>query len=230
MSKKEKDIAEEGIVTVEETLSKAERFIENNQKKLAIIVGIIAGIIAIYVGYNKFYIDPLEEEAQSQIFVAEQYMEKDSLELALYGDGNYLGFIDIADEYGLTKTGKMANYYLGVIYFKKGEYETALEHLDDFTTDDEVLQTVAIGLKGDINVELEKYDDAISYYKKASERNPNKLVTPIYLLKLGLIYEELGEYKNAVDVYDNLKTKYNKTIEGRQAIKLHARANALMNK
>ncbi|MCK4639195.1 MAG: tetratricopeptide repeat protein, partial [Bacteroidales bacterium] len=108
---KKKDKTEEKIVAVEEVLGRTEQFIEKNQKILTIIVGIIVVLILGYFGYKKFYLAPLEKEAQSQIFMAEMYFEQDSLNRALYGDGNYLGFLDIIDEYSSTKTGNLANYY-----------------------------------------------------------------------------------------------------------------------
>ena len=48
--------------------------------------------------------------------MAEIYFEKDSFNLALNGDLNSAGFIDIADDYSSTKTGKLANYYAGICY------------------------------------------------------------------------------------------------------------------
>ncbi|MDZ7774475.1 MAG: hypothetical protein U5L09_02100 [Bacteroidales bacterium] len=68
----------------------------------------------------------LKKEATSQIFVAERYFEQDSLQLALNGDGQYPGFVEIADEYGMTKTGNLAHYYAGVSYLKLGEMKKLL--------------------------------------------------------------------------------------------------------
>ena len=86
---KKTDQTEERIVKVEEALSRTERFIEKNQKLLIyIIVGIIA-VVLIYMAYKKFYLAPREEKAQSQMFMAQKYFEKDSLSKAINGDGNY---------------------------------------------------------------------------------------------------------------------------------------------
>jgi len=52
------------------------------------------------------------------MFFAEQYFEKDSLKLAMNGDGTNPGFIQIIDEYGSTKSGNLARYYLGICYLK----------------------------------------------------------------------------------------------------------------
>ena len=60
-------------------------------------------------GKVKVYVSPLEIEAQTEMFVAEQYFAKDSFNLALNGDGNYPGFIEIAEDYSVTKAGNLAN-------------------------------------------------------------------------------------------------------------------------
>ena len=62
---------------VENALSKTEQYIEDNQKSLTIIVLVIILIVGGYLGFKRFYLAPQEKEAQSQLFVAEQYFEKD---------------------------------------------------------------------------------------------------------------------------------------------------------
>ena len=114
MAKKNK--TEDQFVQVEEALSKTEQYIENNQKSLTIVVGAIVGIIALFSAYQNFYIEPMEKEAQIEVYMAELYFQKDSFELALNGDGQYAGFLDIADEYSLTRVGRLANYYSGLCY------------------------------------------------------------------------------------------------------------------
>ncbi len=51
----------------------------------------IVGIVGL-VWLGKLYLNNRNDEAQSQMYQAERYLEMDSLSLALNGDGNYLGF------------------------------------------------------------------------------------------------------------------------------------------
>ena len=155
---------EETIIDVAEVYSKTERYIEENQKSLSVIVGAIVVIVGLYFGYQKLYIGPLEEEAQSQMYVAERYFEKDSLNLAINGDGNYLGFLDIIDEYGATQSGNLAHYYLGICYLKVGQYEDAIEYLSSFDSDDIMVSSIATGASGDAYMELGEIQDAVTYY------------------------------------------------------------------
>ena len=99
------------LANVEQALSKTEQFIETNQKKITYVVGAVVAVIALYFGYQNMYLAPLEEDAQTEMFMAELYFQKDSFSLALNGDEQYEGFLSIADDYGLTKAGNLANYY-----------------------------------------------------------------------------------------------------------------------
>ena len=223
MSAKE-NTSEEPIVDVIEAYSKTEKYIDENQQSLTIIVGIIVLVIGGYLAYQKMYIEPMETEAQSQMFMAEKYLSMDSVNLAINGDGNYLGFLDIVDEYGITKSGNLANYYLGICYLKQGLYEDAIESLSSFDGNDEMLGAVATGAIGDAYMELGNTDNAISYYKDAASHSNNEFTTPLYLMKVAGAYESLEDYGKAVAIYEDIKTNFGETKEGLEVDKYLARA------
>lgn len=230
MSDSKKDKTEEGVIAVEQSLSKVEQFIEDNQKNLLIAVAILAVIVLGYIGYKKLYLAPLEAEASEQMFAAEQYFQMDSINKAINGDGNALGFKEVADEYGSTKAGNLANYYLGVCYMHKGDFKNALESLNDFSANDEVLGTLALGLQGDAHLELNEKDDALAFYDKAVKRKPNAFVTPTYLFKKGILLEDMGKFQDAVDTYTKIKTDYKESLQARQIDKYIAHAQVLAQK
>lgn len=229
MSKK--DIKEESnLEGVENVLTNTEQFIEDNQKTLTYIVGVIVLVVSAYLGFQKFYIAPLETEAQSSMFVAEQYFQKDSFNLAINGDGNNWGFLDIISDYGMTKSANLAKYYTGISYLHLGEYNEAINYLKKFSSDDLMVSTVAIGAIGDAYAELDDYGKAISQYEKAAANNPNDFTTPVYLSKAALLYEQEGNYKKAIAIYEDLKANYANSQEGRNADKYIARAKLELEK
>jgi tetratricopeptide (TPR) repeat protein len=218
---------DEILVDVQHAYSKTELYIEENKKSLAIIA---AGIILVVTGYfawDKLYVAPQEEEAQSKMFVAQQYFENDSLDKAINGDGNNPGFKTIAEDYGVTKSANLAHYYLGVCYLKKGKFEDAISELKQFDTDSEVLGPVATGAMGDATLELGKQEDAVALYLKAAKMNENKFTTPLYLMKAGGVYEDLKNYDIALKVYEQIKSDYVTSTEGREIEKYIARVKAL---
>ncbi|MGB0367989.1 MAG: tetratricopeptide repeat protein [Flavobacteriales bacterium] len=220
---------DEVIVDVEQVYSKTEDFINENQN---IILGVIGGLIAVVVlvfAYNRVYLEPLEEEAHGQMFMAEAYFEKDSFNLALEGDGNYLGFLDIADEYSNTSAGNLAHYYAGICYLRSGQYEDAITELESFDGAGEMLGAVALGAIGDANMEMDDADEALSYYEKAAKSSENNFSTPVYLQKAAFAAEKTGNYDKAIDYYTQVKKDFPTTNEGRNAEKYIARAEANLN-
>ncbi|HIG32491.1 MAG TPA: tetratricopeptide repeat protein [Flavobacteriales bacterium] len=209
---------------IEETLSKTEQYIENNQENLVKIVGAIVVVIALFIGYQKFYIAPMEKEAQAEMFMAEIYFQKDSFNLALNGDGQYLGFIDIADEYSGIKAGALANYYAGLSYLNTGDFENAIEYLDDFSSDDIVLSSLALGCIGDAYMELGDTDNALAYYEDAVSNSENELTAPRYMLKQAMIHEKNGDYDDALALYKGIEADYKSSREGNGIEKYIARA------
>lgn len=211
---------------VEQVYSKTEKYIEDNKKSLSIIIGVIIVIVGGYFGYKKLIMEPQELEAQKDMFMAESYFEKDSVDKAINGDGNFFGFKYIVDEYSSTKCANLAHYYLGCCYMKKGSYDMAISEFKEFESTDMVLAPIAVGATGDAYMELGKTEEAIEYYMNASKIKSNNFTSPIYLMKAGLAYEDLNNYANALKIYEQIKSEYATTTEGRNIDKYIARAKS----
>jgi len=227
---KNKDKREDSFSEVESTLTKTEQLIEDNQKMLTTVVSVIVLIVVVYLGFTRMYIQPREADAQEQMFMAEQYFEKDSFNLAINGDGNYLGFLDIIEDYGMTNAANLASYYTGISYLKLGEYEAAIDYLNDFDTDDLLLVPVAEGAKGDAYQELGESDKALTAYKKAYSSSSNEFTTPIYMMKAANLLESEGKLDEALALYQRIKEEYPATNEGRNVEKYIARVEIKQNK
>jgi tetratricopeptide (TPR) repeat protein len=222
-------ITDEPIINVEEAFSKTELYIEQNKKSLSIIALAVVALVGGYFAYKYWYVAGEETKARSEMFKAEAYFEKDSLDKAINGDGNGLGFSQIVDEYSITPSGNLAEYYLGVCLLKKGQYEEAIQHLEEFDSKDQIVAPIATGAIGDAKLELGQVDEAITYYIKAAEQSNNKFTTPIYLKKAALANEDKGAYADAVKLYERIKNEYSETSEGREIEKYIAHAKALGN-
>ncbi len=228
--KKHKEISgDQRLENIGETLSKTEEFIFNNQKIIGVVVVVAIIVILGIFGYSKYYIAPKTTEAAEQMFHAQKYFESDSLDKALYGDGNSLGFIDIISEYGMTKPGNLANYYAGIIYLKKNDFERAIDYLKDFDADDHLIRPMATGAIGDAYLELGEKDKAAAYYLEAANWDDNNFTSPLFLFRAGQVYELLGNYDKAISIYTRIKNNYYKSNEGRSIEKNIARAQALLD-
>ena len=227
---KKSTAGDDRMVAVEEALGKTEQFVEKNQKLLMYaIMGVII-VVLVYFGYQKFYISPMEKNAQDQIFMAQKYFEMDSLNRALYGDGNALGFLDIIDDYGRTKTGNLAKYYAGICYLKMGNFEEAIDYLESHDPVDQNVGPMALGAIGDAYMELNEPDRAVAYYLEAANDVDNDFTSPMFLYKAGMTYEMLGAYEDAYDAYNRIFMEYYKSVEARSIERNIARMKAMMEK
>ncbi len=222
MAKKNK--TEDQFANVEQALSKTEQYIEDNQNSLMIIVGTIVAIIVLFKAYQNFYIEPLEEEAKIEAYMAELYFQKDSFNLALNGDGQYPGFIEIADDYSSTKSGNLANYYAGICYLQTNDYENAIEYLEDFSSKDIILSSLALGCIGDAYMELGETNDARDAYENAIKNSNNKFTAPRYMMKLAMVHEINGDYLDALKIYKEIKENFQESREASGIEKYISRA------
>jgi len=223
MSKHNKNKAHNKKVEFEE-LTSTENFFEKN-KNIFIYGGI--GIIVLilgFVGYQKFVSEPKEIESQEQVWNAIYDLQNDSLDIAAEGSGDYPGFEEIASDYSGTSGGNIANYSMGIIEMNKGNFQEALDYFKNADFDDVVVGTLCIGLQGDCYVELDDNETAVDYFEKAAKREPNEFTSPMFLMKAGLTYEELGQFDDAIRVYTKIKDEYPTTAEGRDIEKYIARA------
>jgi len=223
MSKKN-ETEDEVIVDLGGSYNNVERYIEENQRTLTLIVAVIALSVGAFFAYNKYHLEPLQEEASQQMWRAEKYFEVDSLDKALYGDMNFPGFEEIADEYSGTEAANLSNYYIGLIYMKKGDYELAIDYLKDFSSDDVMLSSVALGAIGDAYAQLGNLEEAAAHYKMAANNNANEFTTPLYLMRAGKTYDAIGMYSKSLPLYKTIKKEYPETTEGREVEKYLVRA------
>lgn len=205
-----------------EKLQGAENWMERNPKTA---VGIVIAIVLLVAGYFGFqyYKGNQEAEAQREMFQAVYYFESDSLDLALNGDGNNLGFLAIIDDYGITEAANLANYYAGAAFLKQGKFEVARLYLEDFKSNDLLVQARAYSLIGDTYMEENNFEDAARYYDKAANYEPNKYFTPVYLMKAALAFEKNNQEQKAIDAYDKIINEYYDTPEVQEARKFKAK-------
>lgn len=227
-TKKEQVVFEEVNDASAQVLSQAKGFWEKYSK--FIIYGGLAVIVLIggWFGYKKWVKDPAEEKANEAIWKAQQYLEKDSIKLALNGDGQNAGFEKIAKNHSGTKAGELAKYYSGVCYLKLNEPAKALNYLKDFSTSSKAIQALTYRLIGDAYSDLNKNEEAIEYYEKAGNYFPeDDIQSSEALFRAGLKSEVLGKNDNAIKYYKQVKEKYPKSERAYQVDKYLARLGVI---
>ena len=207
-----KEIKNENAEAVVEAVSKTEQFFEKNGKIVSIICVAVVVVCAAVFCWYKFVNQPKVDEAMGQMAYAEENFRAGNYELALNGDGNTLGFVQILDEYG-TKTGKAVNFYAGVCELQLGNWESAISYLEAYKGKDAILAARAKACIGDAYVGLENYKKALGYYEQAAATIDN-IFAAGYLLKAGVVAEKLGENAKALGFYETIKDQYPQSVEG----------------
>ncbi|MFN3444142.1 MAG: tetratricopeptide repeat protein [Bacteroidia bacterium] len=209
------------------TTHKVEDFYTKNKKNINTAVLVLVVAVAGYFGLKKFYFEPREQEAQVEIFKAQQMFDVDSFNMALKGNGTFKGFADIASEYSGTKAGNLAHYYAGICMLRTGDFAGAVDMLEGFSSDNALIGPLAAGLLGDAYVESGDVEKGAKQYLKAARMSKNKLTAPVFFKKAGIAFEELKNYSDAVDAYNNIKNDYPDAQEATDIDKYIARASAL---
>jgi TolA-binding protein len=215
MAKKKQQ--EETIVDVQEVYTKTEMFVDRNRKMLSIVLGGVALLFCIFYGYRYLVVIPKEKEAMNNIWKAQLYFENDSLDLALNGDDLYPGFEDIAIDFEGSKTGQLANYYLGIIHRDQGDYELALENFEKCDFDDDAIGVLAMANVGDMHVELGDLESGAVWMNKAATRAKSttsaNYSAPLVLFKYGVVLLELERFAEAKAVFEDIRDNYPEATE-----------------
>ncbi len=228
-SRKERELQEEKDWNkIDEAVIASESFIMKYRNQLMIGVGAIVVLVGAYIAYQRFYVEPKNEEAQTALFRGEQYFQSGMDSLALFGDGNaYLGFEQIINEYGSTKSGDVAKAYAGLTYARMGKFEEALKYLKDFKGGDQMVTPAVQGAIGDCLVNTGKNDEAVSYFEKAAKSADDALLSPIFYKKAAIVYRELKKYDKVIELFTTIKNNYQASPEASEADKYIQEATLL---
>ncbi|WP_179351937.1 tetratricopeptide repeat protein [Winogradskyella vidalii] len=231
-TKKEKEeIVEDDSTTAEvfnsldEGASRTEEWVVRNQKYIIGVVAAIAVVVLGYLGYNKIVAEPQQKEAMNEMYMAKKYFDdavngisSDSLyRMSLEGGEGKYGMLDIINEYGGTPAANLANYYAGMAYLNLRDYQNAVTHLSDFSSDDKMLDPIAKGAIGDAFVQLEQPEEALGYYENAFKADVNEFTTPLYLMKAARIAISLDQNSKALGYLERIKTEFSSSNEAGDA-------------
>lgn len=226
MSKKHAVDIEENLEAIKTSLNTAESFIERHRVRLLIGVGVVVLAALVIYGTKKFYVEPRNERAQDAMFEAVKAFETGNFDLALKGNGNAMGLLEILDSYGSTPAGNLAQLYVGLSYLHLGNFKDAVEYIKDFDTDEIIMKSVAKGALGDAYAELDQVEKALDAYEDAAEFKV-PMTAPRFLAKAAILYESQKKWDKAIKHYETIKYSYPASSEARDADKNIERAQLL---
>ena len=209
-----------------EAMNRTELFFEKNGRKLTYVFLGLLVLAALVYGYRALIVAPRAEKAAEMIAEAQSRFEAENpdFELALQGDANGAGFLDVIEQYGSTPSGNLARHYAGICYLRTGDLENAAACLAKYSPvkglPGALVNAQNYGLQGDVAVERQDYAKAVDFYRKAVKAADNNLTAPMYLRKAGLAEQAQGNEQKAAAFYEEIMTSYPASMEARDAEKL----------
>ena len=187
----------------EQQITKTEAFFEKNKKAL---IGCVVAVIVIIAGIilcNTYYLKPRAEKASTELAKSQELFDQQQYEKALPG------FQKVADEYGSTDAGNLAQLYIGICQANLGKWQEAVNALESFSgQDDQMISPAAEGALGNAYANLNQLDKAVEHLKKAAKMADNNTLSPAFLIQAGEILESQGKKAEALELYQQVKEKY----------------------
>ena len=160
-----------------------------------------------------------EQEAQNLLGIAEEQLMQGNYETALYGNEQdfTLGFEQISNNYSGTNAGNLATYYAAVSEFELGNYENALQRLQNFDVPDGIMGVAPLSLHAILLSELNRYEEAGEKYIEAAEWNENASTTPYNLMEAAIALNEAGNTSRSIEVVDRVLEDYPNSQQAAEA-------------
>ena len=222
-------MAKEVVNPQEEILDNAqvqtENFFEKNSKMVVVAIVVIFVLAAAIFGYKKLIVEPRLNDAQEMLYEAQYRFEQENADyaLALNGDENAPGFAAVAEQYGNTPAGNLAQLYAAACALRLGEYEQAEAYIAKYSNvkglAGAMINAMAEGIKGDIAVEKGDYAAAAKSFEAAANTSDNDFTAPMYLRKAAQAYRKIGDNASSDKCLNVIKNKYPGSGDAREAEK-----------
>ena len=99
-------------------------------------------------------------------------------------------------------------------YLNLQQYSEAIAHLENFSSDDDIMGAMAKGGIGDAFSQLNQPEDALGYYEKAIAHSDNEFTAPRFLYKAGVLAIGMGQKDKAKGYFERIKEEYPDSQEG----------------
>jgi tetratricopeptide (TPR) repeat protein len=219
-----KEIKEDRLVT---TYFEATTWYQNNKK---IVNGALTGIVilAIVVVAYLNNVNANNLKATTELGEILNYYDQGNFDVAINGDlqQNVRGLQSIVDDYGSTKAGELATFYLANSYFAKAEYDKALQYYRDVNVSDELVATSALAGAAACYEAKGDHEKAAATYEKAAFNSAKDVNVADNMFRAAQNYMNAGNKEKAVELFKKVKKDYPNSSVARDIDRWIAEANA----
>jgi len=226
---KKLEIEKDPEIAIESAIGRTEGWIMRNGKTLLTTLGVLVVVVGGWFAYRYLYQAPRQEKAAAAMFRAQTLFEGGQYQQALDGDGSAVGFLSIVDQYGGTASGNLARHYAGQCYLRLGQYDEAIGCFDRYkavrgSLPARLINAMNAGLTGDAYIQKGDLAAGVARYEEAIAAGGDQLTTPYYCRKAAQVYEQLGNWAKALELYRRVKIHFPASMEAQEIDKYIARA------
>lgn len=217
------ELREDKVVTAyARTITLAEKY-----RGALIAAGV--GIVVIFfgvIGYT-FYLSGQSDAADDALGAVLPLYEGGQYQEALDGTAEMPGLLEIADEYGATDAGNLAQFYAASALFQLGRYEEAGEYFAAYDGDDDLLGASAIAGRAAVAEQQGEHAEAGRLYLDAARTYESAATAPAYYLDAARNFEAAGDIGAARAAYEEIEETYPDAPEAANVPVYTARLDAM---
>jgi tetratricopeptide (TPR) repeat protein len=204
--------------TLGTSYAKVTNFYEQNKRNISIGITALVALIIIGVIYFKNKAEN-NDRATAQMSQVRPYYDNGQYQPAIDGapERNIAGLKSIVENYGNSRSGEIARFYLADCYFQLGKYDEALKNFEDFSPSDDMLAASRFAGIGACQEVLGKYQDAAENFEKAAGKQKTEASAAEDYANAARTYALAGDKERALELYKRLKKSYPTTAQGREA-------------
>lgn len=198
------EAAKNSIDNLNDNLTKVEQRVQNNQKAIMWAIIVLSIVIILVIGYIYFIRRPAQEKAQQAIGKADVAL----ITAMSMGDS---AMVDSAVNLYSKVANKENRAYLmmAMQQYEKGQYKEALNNLQKYDIQDNIVGAGAQTLEGDCYVNMNNFKEALSCYDRAiktADQNPT--IVPLIMLKKANVLNAMKDYKGEAEIYRTILKEY----------------------
>lgn len=201
-----KEMKEDRLVT---SYFQATSWYEQNKKLVSsVATGLILVVVVAVVVFNN--IRSNNEKATSELGKVMRLYDEGRFDLAINGNPqeNVRGLQAVVEDYGSTKAGELATFYLANAYYAQGNYDKALEYFQEVDVEDPMLASSALAGAAASYEAKADHVNAADYFERAAYKDPRGVLAAEHMMQAAQNYNKAGKKEKAVDLYKRLKREY----------------------
>ena len=200
-------IKEDALVT---TYFKAQVWYDENKKSVSTVAGIVA-VLAVALWFYSNNVRANGDRATSELAKVFSFYDNGQYQIAINGipEKNISGLQSIVDNYGGTKAGNIAKFYLANAYYNSQNYDKALEYFNDFSgSSNSLIDNSAVAGMGACYEAKGNFKKAAEDYEKAALKDSDDPNAADNLVNAARNYGKSGDKDRAIELLKKVKKDY----------------------